>query len=111
MTVVARLREMLALACCLETELTPASSRASNFWHFTYSISNTSYISFHCCDPDLSMAPPISYTSIDLTVPLFDCQFDPYNRGYLVVGGGGGENKSGVANTIVWQSMNDSRRR
>lgn len=47
------------------------------------------------------MSSPVSYNTIDLTVPLFDAQFDPYNRGYLLVGGGGGENKSGVANTLV----------
>ena len=50
-----------------------------------------------------TMSAPVSYNTIDLTVPLFDAQFDPYNRGYLLVGGGGGENKAGVANTIVWQ--------
>ena len=47
------------------------------------------------------MTAPISFTRMDLKYPLFAAEFDPYNRGYLVVGGGGGESNTGVANKIV----------
>lgn len=46
------------------------------------------------------MSPP-SYTKITLDFPPMSADFDPYNRGYLVVGGGGGEGRSGVSNKIV----------
>lgn len=42
-----------------------------------------------------------TYTSFKVDYPIFAADFDPYNRGYLVIGGGGGENKSGVPNKIV----------
>lgn len=48
-----------------------------------------------------SMSPPVSYAKAELGYPIFSAEFDPYNRGYLVVGGGGGENKAGIANKIV----------
>ena len=51
------------------------------------------------------MPSPISFAKFDLTVPLFDAEFDPYSSGYLVVGGGGGESHTGVANTLVGQSI------
>lgn len=43
----------------------------------------------------------VSYAKITLPFPIFAADFDPYNRGYLVVGGGGGEGRSGVPNQIV----------
>lgn len=45
----------------------------------------------------------VSYAKITLPYPIFAADFDPYNRGYLVVGGGGGEGRSGVPNQIVRQ--------
>ncbi|KAK7710913.1 hypothetical protein SLS57_008229 [Botryosphaeria dothidea] len=47
------------------------------------------------------MAPTVSFTKITLPYPVFAADFDPYNRGYLVVGGGGGEGRSGVPNSIT----------
>ncbi|KAK5001225.1 hypothetical protein LTR66_000001 [Elasticomyces elasticus] len=47
------------------------------------------------------MAPPVSFTKATLSYPIFAADFDPYNRGYLLVGGGGGESKSGVPNKIT----------
>ena len=43
----------------------------------------------------------VSFAKATLPYPLFAADFDPYNRGYLVVGGGGGESKTGVPNQIV----------
>lgn len=42
----------------------------------------------------------VSYVKTSLPCPLYAADFDPYNRGYLIVGGGGGESKTGVANQI-----------
>jgi len=47
------------------------------------------------------MPGPVSYTKATLSYPVYSADFDPYNRGYLVVGGGGGEGKHGVGNKIV----------
>jgi hypothetical protein len=47
------------------------------------------------------MAPKISFAKTTLSYPLYAADFDPYNRGGLVVGGGGGEGRSGVGNKIV----------
>lgn len=47
------------------------------------------------------MAPANSYAKTTLPFPIFAAEFDPYSRGYLVVGGGGGEGRSGVPNQIV----------
>ncbi|KAK6405468.1 hypothetical protein LTR95_018760, partial [Oleoguttula sp. CCFEE 5521] len=47
------------------------------------------------------MAPRSSYAKATLPFPIFAAEFDPYNRGYLVVGGGGGEGRSGVPNQIA----------
>jgi len=44
---------------------------------------------------------PISFTKTTLSYPVYTVDFDPYNRGYLVVAGGGGEGRSGVGNKIV----------
>jgi len=49
----------------------------------------------------------VNFTKITLPYPLFAADFDPYNRGYLVVGGGGGESKTGVPNQIVC-TLNDN---
>ena len=43
----------------------------------------------------------VSFAKTTLPFPIFAAEFDPYSRGYLVVGGGGGESKSGVPNQIV----------
>ncbi|KAF2457292.1 hypothetical protein BDY21DRAFT_304478 [Lineolata rhizophorae] len=47
------------------------------------------------------MTPPVSFTKTTLSYPVYAADFDPYNRGYLVVGGGGGEGRSGVGNKIT----------
>lgn len=43
----------------------------------------------------------VSYAKHTLPYPVYAAEWDPYNRGYLVVGGGGGENRSGIPNQIV----------
>jgi len=47
------------------------------------------------------MAPNITSAKITLSCPLFAADFDPRNSGFLLVGGGGGEGRSGVGNKIV----------
>ena len=47
------------------------------------------------------MAPQFATAELTLTYPIYAADFDPYNNGFLVVGGGGGESKSGVKNKIV----------
>lgn len=47
------------------------------------------------------MAPSIPSAKITLSCPLFAADFDPRNHGLLLVGGGGGEGRSGVGNKIV----------
>lgn len=47
----------------------------------------------------------VSFAKTTLSFPIFSADWDPYNRGYLVVGGGGGESKTGVPNTIVRSSF------
>ena len=44
---------------------------------------------------------PVSFTKTTLSYPVYAAEFDPYNRGFLVAGGGGGQGRSGVANKIV----------
>jgi len=44
---------------------------------------------------------PVSFTKTTLSYPVYTAEFDPYNRGFLVVGGGGGQGRNGVANKIV----------
>lgn len=46
------------------------------------------------------MAPQVSYAKLTLPFPIFAAEFDPY-RPYLVVGGGGGEGRSGVPNQLA----------
>ena len=43
----------------------------------------------------------VSYAKHTLDYPVYAADFDPYNRGYLIVAGGGGEGRSGVPNKIV----------
>ncbi|KAI9805175.1 MAG: hypothetical protein M1825_001011 [Sarcosagium campestre] len=47
------------------------------------------------------MAPPIPFTTTALTYPLFAADFDPNDHRYLLVGGGGGEGRSGVGNKLT----------
>ena len=47
------------------------------------------------------MAPAIANAKLTLSYPLYAADFDPQNNGFLIVGGGGGEGRSGVANKIV----------
>ncbi|KAH9828264.1 hypothetical protein Tdes44962_MAKER02428 [Teratosphaeria destructans] len=49
----------------------------------------------------------VSYAKTTLSYPIYAADFDPYNRGYLVVGGGGGESRSGVKNTISVLDVSD----
>lgn len=46
------------------------------------------------------MAPSISSAELRLSYPLYACDFDPQDANRLLVGGGGGEGRSGVANKI-----------
>lgn len=43
----------------------------------------------------------VSYAKKTLPFPIYAADWDPLNRGYLVVAGGGGESSSGVLNKIV----------
>ncbi|KAH8702605.1 hypothetical protein BGW36DRAFT_373208 [Talaromyces proteolyticus] len=54
------------------------------------------------------MAPSIGSAKITLSCPLFAADFDPQNHGLLLVGGGGGEGRSGVGNKITL--LNTSKR-
>lgn len=47
------------------------------------------------------MAPRVHSAKITLSCPLFAADFDPKNAGFLLVGGGGGEGRSGVGNKIA----------
>jgi len=47
------------------------------------------------------MAPPVADAKLTLSYPIYAADFDPKNSGFLVVGGGGGEGRSGVGNKIV----------
>lgn len=47
------------------------------------------------------MSPPAASAKITLTYPLYAADFDPQNSDFLLVGGGGGEGRSGVGNKIV----------
>ena len=49
------------------------------------------------------MSPPFASAKINLSCPLYAADFDPENNGFLLVGGGGGEGRSGVGNKIVSQ--------
>ena len=48
-----------------------------------------------------TMGPPIATATVRLDYPPWAADFDPYSNGLLLVGGGGGETRSGVKNKIV----------
>lgn len=58
--------------------------------------------------PSFRTSSDVSFSKITLPCPIFAAEFDPYNRGYLVVGGGGGESKTGVANQISVLDVSDA---
>ncbi|QDS70510.1 hypothetical protein FKW77_010217 [Venturia effusa] len=43
----------------------------------------------------------VAFTKFDLKYPPWALEFDPYNRGYLLVGGGGGEGQKEVPNKLT----------
>ncbi len=47
------------------------------------------------------MSKLVSYTQFDLGYPPWALDFDSYNRGYLVIGGGGGEGQKEVPNRLT----------
>ncbi|KAK3333984.1 hypothetical protein B0T19DRAFT_383060 [Cercophora scortea] len=47
------------------------------------------------------MAPRIPAAEIKLSFPLYSCDFDTQDANRLIVGGGGGANKSGVGNALA----------
>ncbi|MCJ1400138.1 hypothetical protein MMC11_003342 [Xylographa trunciseda] len=47
------------------------------------------------------MAPSIASAKLTLSYPLYAADFDPSNSDFLIVGGGGGEGRSGVGNKIT----------
>jgi len=47
------------------------------------------------------MSKLVSYAQFDLGYPPWALDFDPYNRGYLLVGGGGGEGQKEVPNRLT----------
>lgn len=47
------------------------------------------------------MTPPVASARLELSYPLYASGFDPQNNGFLLVGGGGGEGRTGVGNKIV----------
>ena len=51
------------------------------------------------------MAPIIDSAKISLSVPLYAIDFDSEDDKHLVVGGGGGEGRSGVGNKIVGSKL------
>ncbi|KAI4134415.1 MAG: hypothetical protein LQ347_001538 [Umbilicaria vellea] len=54
------------------------------------------------------MAPAIASAKATLSYPLYSVDFDPHHCGFLLVGGGGGEGRSGVGNKITL--LNTSRK-
>ncbi|KAF2669295.1 hypothetical protein BT63DRAFT_256855 [Microthyrium microscopicum] len=51
--------------------------------------------------------PPVSYSHITLDYPPWAIEFDPYSRGYLVVGGGGGQGQKEVPNKLTVLDVSD----
>ncbi|KAI9807376.1 MAG: hypothetical protein M1833_000120 [Piccolia ochrophora] len=47
------------------------------------------------------MAPSTTTATTTLSYPLFAADFDPFDDSYLLVGGGGGEGRSGIPNKIT----------
>ncbi|KAI4240985.1 MAG: hypothetical protein LQ352_007524, partial [Teloschistes flavicans] len=54
------------------------------------------------------MAPAVAAAKLTLSYPLYASDFDPQNSSFLLVGGGGGEGRSGVGNKITL--INTSRK-
>ncbi|KAL9021077.1 MAG: hypothetical protein Q9185_001745 [Variospora sp. 1 TL-2023] len=54
------------------------------------------------------MAPPVASAKLTLSCPLYASDFDPQDNNFLLVGGGGGEGRSGVGNKIAL--INTSRK-
>lgn len=48
-----------------------------------------------------TMAPSFATAQLTLTYPLYAADFNPDDSNFLLVGGGGGEGRSGVGNKIV----------
>ena len=55
-----------------------------------------------------TMAPLVHAAKITLSCPLFSADFDPRDNDRLLVGGGGGEGRSGVGNKIVSRAAQKS---
>jgi hypothetical protein len=51
------------------------------------------------------MASRLPVARATLAYPPYACDFDPNDPNRLVIGGGGGANRSGVANRIVGPSL------
>ncbi|KAL8938434.1 MAG: hypothetical protein Q9216_003908 [Gyalolechia sp. 2 TL-2023] len=56
-----------------------------------------------------AMAPPVATAKLGLSYPLYASDFDPQNDSFLLVGGGGGETRTGVGNKIVIPSQPKKR--
>ncbi|KAL8710996.1 MAG: hypothetical protein Q9220_004595 [cf. Caloplaca sp. 1 TL-2023] len=54
------------------------------------------------------MAPAVASAKLTLSYPLYASDFDPQNASFLLVGGGGGEGRTGVSNKITL--INTSRK-
>ncbi|KAI4131992.1 MAG: hypothetical protein LQ338_000976 [Usnochroma carphineum] len=54
------------------------------------------------------MAPPLASAKLTLSYPLYASDFDPQNSNFLLVGGGGGESRTGLGNKITL--INTSRK-
>ncbi|KAL9008815.1 MAG: hypothetical protein Q9173_006101 [Seirophora scorigena] len=54
------------------------------------------------------MAPPVASAKLTLSCPLYASDFDPQDNHFLLVGGGGGEGRTGVGNKIAL--VNTSRK-
>jgi len=57
--------------------------------------------------PPFSTKSEVSYAKKLLAYPIYAADFDPYGRGYLIIGGGGGEGRSGVPNQISVLDVSD----
>jgi glycyl-tRNA synthetase len=55
------------------------------------------------------MSPPVASAKVTLSYPVYAADFDPGNNAFLVVGGGGGEGRSGVGNKIVRSYLKPAR--
>ncbi|KAL8683701.1 MAG: hypothetical protein Q9186_000335 [Xanthomendoza sp. 1 TL-2023] len=53
------------------------------------------------------MSPPVASASLDLKYPLWASDFDPLNNNFLIVGGGGGESRTGLGNKITISEVVD----